>query len=129
MSLAEEKKYYLEEHAPKNPQEEIKTGLKAVENKKESNKLQVVSRLEKVVGVSFVVALVFLSVATIKLTTAVNHEEEAITGIQQKMSQAQKDVNKLEQEKNELLRQDRVKEIADKAGIKPHEDSIRTIRE
>lgn len=129
MSLAERNEYYLKEHTPNNPQEEKKIALQPVEKKEPVNKVSVLSRLEKIIGVSFVVALLVLSVATIKLTTAVNKEEEAISLKQQKIGTSKKEVNRLEQEKNELLRQDRVKDIADKSGIKLHEDSIRTIRE
>lgn len=92
------------------------------------SKLKKVSKLEKIVFCAFVVTFLFLSIATIKMTTAINREEEAITTVQQQMNESKSTIEKLEQEKNELLRADRVKGIADKADIELREDNIRKIK-
>ncbi|AQP54417.1 cell division protein FtsL [Vagococcus penaei] len=128
MSVPNREKFYLEEYEPPKPSAKDKLMLAPLPEMVPTSKLKKVSLLEKVVFISFIVTLLCLSVATIKLTTAINREEEAITTMQQDTVQAKKDINRLEQERNELLRQDRVKGIANDAGIKLHEDNIRTIR-
>ncbi len=92
------------------------------------SKLKKVSKLEKIVFITIIVTFLALSVATIKMTTSINREEEAITAIQSKMAASSSAIDKLEQEKNELLRADRVKSIAEKAGIEMREDNIRKIK-
>ena len=92
------------------------------------SKLKKVSKLEKIVFCAFIATFLFLSIATIKMTTAINREEEAITAVQKEINASQKSIDKLEQEKNELLRSDRVKEIAEKADIELREDNIRKIK-
>ena len=92
------------------------------------SKLRKVSKLEKIVFCSFILTFLFLSVATIKMTTAINREEEVITSIQKEIDTSKSTIDKLEQEKNELLRSDRVKEIANKADIELREDNIRKIK-
>ncbi len=92
------------------------------------SKLRKVSKLEKIVFCAFILTFLFLSVATIKMTTAINREEEVITSIQKEIDTSKSTIDKLEQEKNELLRSDRVKEIANKADIELREDNIRKIK-
>jgi cell division protein FtsL len=87
-----------------------------------------VSKLEKVVFCTIVATFLFLSIATIKMTTAINREEEAITSVQQEINTSTRAIDKLEQEKNELLRSDRIKEIAEKADIEMRDDNIRKIK-
>jgi cell division protein FtsL len=62
------------------------------------------------------------------MTTAINREEEAITSVQQEINTSTRAIDKLEQEKNELLRSDRIKEIAEKADIEMRDDNIRKIK-
>ena len=92
------------------------------------SKLKKVSKLEKVVFCTIVATFLFLSIATIKMTTAINREEEAITSVQQEINTSTRAIDKLEQEKNELLRSDRIKEIAEKADIEMRDDNIRKIK-
>ena len=49
------------------------------------SKLRKVSKLEKIVFCAFILTFLFLSVATIKMTTAINREEEVITSIQKEI--------------------------------------------
>lgn len=92
------------------------------------SKLKKVSKLEKIVFCAFVATFLFLSIATIKMTTSINREEEAITSVQQDINTSKSAIDKLEQEKNELLRSDRIKGIAEKANIELREDNIRKIK-
>ncbi|MGY3766517.1 cell division protein FtsL [Vagococcus vulneris] len=128
MPAVEKEEYALEKYDVTKPSEKQNLELAAMPEMMPTNKLKKISRLEKIVFASFIVTLLCLAIATIKLTTAINREEEAITTVQQETVQGKKDVNRLEQERNELLRQDRVKGIAADKGVELHEDNIRTIR-
>lgn len=92
------------------------------------SRLKKVSKLEKFIFASLIVTFLLMAVATIRMTTAVNREEEAISTMQVAQKETQKEIDKLEQEKSELLKSERVKDIAEKAGIELREDNIRKIK-
>ncbi|WP_326716877.1 cell division protein FtsL [Vagococcus jeotgali] len=92
------------------------------------SRLKKVSKLEKIIFASLIVTFLLMAVATIRMTTAVNREEEAISTMQVAQKETQKEIDKLEQEKSELLKSERVKDIAEKAGIELREDNIRKIK-
>ncbi|MGX7024162.1 hypothetical protein [Vagococcus hydrophili] len=128
MSLPEKQEPMIYDYAQTLPPESEKRLQETIPYLVPKSKLRKVSKLEKIVFATFIVTFLFLSIATIKMTTAINREEEAITAVQQKMNESNSAIDKLEQEKNELLRADRVKGIAEKAEIKVREDNIRKIK-
>lgn len=128
MSLAEKKDEQLYDYSQNLPSVEERRLKEPVPFVVPQSKLKKVSKLEKIVFCAFVVTFLFLSIATIKMTTAINREEEAISSVQQKMNASKSSIEKLEQEKNELLRADRVKGIAEKSEIELREDNIRKIK-
>ncbi len=128
MSLPEKKEPMIYDYTQALPPEEEKRLQENIPYLVPKSKLRKVSKLEKIVFSTFIVTFLFLSIATIKMTTAINREEEAITSVQQTMNESKSAIEKLEQEKNELLRADRVKGIADKSEIKVREDNIRKIK-
>lgn len=128
MSLPEKQMNPLHDYVPTTPSKEERRIEESFPYVVPQSRLKKVSRLEKVIFVAFIMTFLFLSIATIKVTTAINREEEAITAVQQEMNTSKKTIDKLEQEKNELLRSARVKEIAEKADIELREDNIRKIK-
>ena len=92
------------------------------------SKLKKVSKLEKFIFLAFVATFLCLSVATIRMTTYINREEEAISTIQAEKKQMQQDIETLDQERNELQRTERLKKVAEDAGMEMHEDNIRKIK-
>ncbi|MGO3731710.1 MAG: cell division protein FtsL [Vagococcus sp.] len=128
MSLPEKQMNALHDYVPATPSKEERRTEESFPYVVPQSRLKKVSRLEKVIFVAFIMTFLFLSIATIKVTTAINREEEAITAVQQEMNTSKKTIDKLEQEKNELLRSARVKEIAEKADIELREDNIRKIK-
>ncbi|HCM89337.1 MULTISPECIES: hypothetical protein [Vagococcus] len=128
MSLPEKQEPMIYDYAQTLPPEKEKRLQENIPYLVPKSKLRKVSKLEKIVFSTVVVTFLFLSIATIKMTTAINREEEAITSVQQTMNESKSAIDKLEQEKNELLRADRVKGIADKAEIKVRDENIRTIK-
>lgn len=128
MSLPEKKEILLYDVSHTLPAKDDERLRETVPYLVPQSKLKKVSKLEKVVFCAIVVTFLGLSVATIKMTTAINREEEAITAIQSKVNTSKENIGKLEQEKNELLRAERVKGIAEEAGLEWREDNIRKIK-
>lgn len=92
------------------------------------SKLKKVSKLEKFIFLAFIATFLCLAVATIRMTTYINREEEAISTIQAEKKQMQQDNETLDQERNELQRTERLKQVAEDAGMEMHEDNIRKIK-
>lgn len=86
-----------------------------------------ISLLEKITFMMLIVVFVGLAVATVSLSTAVTKNTEEITQIQQETNKLNEEVTRLEQEKSELSKVDRVKAIADEAGLETIEGNIRTV--
>lgn len=128
MALPEREKLELYDVSHTSPSKQDERLRETVPYLVPQSKLKKVSKLEKVVFCTIVATFLFLSIATIKMTTAINREEEAITSVQQEINTSTKAIDKLEQEKNELLRSDRIKEIAEKADIEMRDDNIRKIK-
>ena len=128
MALPERKNLQLYDVSYTTPSEQDERLRETVPYLVPQSKLKKVSKLEKVVFCTIVATFLFLSIATIKMTTAINREEEAITSVQQEINTSTRAIDKLEQEKNELLRSDRIKEIAEKADIEMRDDNIRKIK-
>ncbi len=128
MSAPERKKLQLYDEPHASPSKQDERLRETVPYLVPQSKLKKVSKLEKVVFCAMIATFLFLSVATIKMTTAINREEEAITSIQQEINTSEKSIGKLEQEKNELLRSERVREIAEKADMKIRDENFRKIK-
>jgi len=92
------------------------------------SKLKKVSTLEKFIFLACIATFLCLAVATIRMTTYINREEEAISTIQAEKKQMQQDIETLDQERNELQRTERLKKVAEDAKMEMHEDNIRKIR-
>ncbi|QIL45584.1 cell division protein FtsL [Vagococcus coleopterorum] len=120
--LPEFKEYEILEPVAANVTEQEETALQYPKRK-----LGRVSKLEKVVTTLFVIAALAIAVLTVRMTTAISKAEEAVSLIQIE-NVAQRDVvSKLEQEKNELSRTERVKEAAEKGGLEISDDNIRNV--
>lgn len=90
-------------------------------------KLGYVTKMEKVISGMFLAAALVMAFFTVKMTTTISKAEEAVSLIQIKNT-AQKDVvDKLEQEKNELSRTEKVKAAAEKGGLEIIDDNIRNV--
>lgn len=90
-------------------------------------KLKNISLMEK--GVIILISVVFVSLAfaTVTISTTITKTTEDITSIQQKIDMDLADIDKLEQEKNELSRAERLKEIAKNAGLVANDDNVRKV--
>lgn len=91
------------------------------------HKLSRVSKIEKVVAGLFI-GLAFVTAAvTVKMTTMISKAEEVVSLIQIGNVTKQDDVDKLEQEKIELSRTERIKEAAEKGNMEIVDNNIRNV--
>lgn len=93
-----------------------------------AKRLKHVSLLEKGMVAFLVVAAVILSVVTIQVRTSISKTEKEITSIQAELLTKEADTTRLQQEKSELSRTDRLKEIAEKAGLSVNDDNLRKVK-
>ncbi|MGX7352730.1 cell division protein FtsL [Enterococcus canis] len=91
-------------------------------------KLRHITYLERIVVMALVVAGVALAVMTIQMRTSVNQTLTDIGQIQNEVNTTKTDITRLEQEKGELSRADRVQKIAKEKGLKDHADNIRKVK-
>ncbi|WP_462258309.1 cell division protein FtsL [Vagococcus teuberi] len=129
MSLPEKHSQFIYDESPVNSPSKEKGKLEEVKlPMMPPSKLKKVTKLEKFVFVAFVGTFLCLAVATIRMTTYINREEEAISSIQAEKQQMQQDIETLDQEKNELQRTERLKKVAESAGMQMHDENIRKIK-
>lgn len=91
-------------------------------------RLKNISRLEKGIVVLIILLFVTMAVLTIKVTTTISQAEEEISAINQEINAQTNQVNKLEQEKSELSRTERIKKAAEDAGLTVDDENIRNVK-
>ncbi|MGX6970595.1 cell division protein FtsL [Vagococcus bubulae] len=129
MSLPEKQSPITYDNSPVNsPKEENKTLEEYQAPILPQSKLKKVTKLEKFIFTVFIATFLCLAVATIRMTTYINREEEAISSIQAEKKQMQQDIDTLDQERNELQRTERLKKVAESAGMQMHDENIRKIK-
>ncbi|UUV97956.1 cell division protein FtsL [Vagococcus luciliae] len=130
MSLPEKQSPFTYKDSPVNsPVSKENSTLKEVQPPIiPQSKLKKVTKLEKFIFTVFIATFLCLAVATIRMTTYINREEEAISSLQADSKQMQQDIETLDQEKNELQRTERLKKIAESAGMQMHDENIRKIK-
>ena len=93
-----------------------------------ARRLKRVSRLEKIIGSILVVSMIALALLTIYVRTDISQLEHDITQIEAATSQQKEEKVRLDQEKAELSKTERIKEIAEKQGLKIKDDNLRTVK-
>ena len=86
-----------------------------------ARRLKRVSRLEKIIGSILVVSMIYVR-------TDISQLEHDITQIEAETSQQKEEKVRLDQEKAELSKTERIKEIAEKQGLKIKDDNLRTVK-
>lgn len=90
-------------------------------------KLSKVSKVEKVVAGIFVAFALLTAAVTVMMTTMISKAEEVVSLIQIGNVSKQDEINKLEQEKIELSRTERIKEAAEKGNMEIVDTNIRNV--
>lgn len=91
-------------------------------------RLKNISRLEKGIVVLIILLFVTMAVLTIKVTTTITQAEEEISAINQEINLQTDQAAKLEQEKSELSRTERIKKAAEDAGLTVDDENIRNVK-
>ena len=90
--------------------------------------LQRISKLEKTIASIFIVALVGVGLLMIQLRTSITQVEQEISLIQGEVVVDSADFLRLEQEKSELSKSDRIREIAEENGMAIQSENLRKVK-
>ncbi|MGM0123693.1 cell division protein FtsL [Enterococcus sp. AZ194] len=93
-----------------------------------AKRLKRFTNLEKILVVGLASVIIGLSVMTIRLRTNISSVERDISGMTSTITTNKSEISRLEQEKNELSRSDRVKKIAEKQGLTINDDNLRKVK-
>jgi cell division protein FtsL len=115
------------------PQETIVESTKQVEHvsplpMNPRGKLSKITRYERAVAITILFVFVAFAVAQIFVSTKISSTQNQITTIQAEINSKNDKIDELKQQRNELLRADRVKKIASDRGLSVNENNIRNVR-
>lgn len=91
-------------------------------------KLRNISLLEKTIGFLLLVAIIGIAVLTIQIRTSITQMTNEITETQTTIQQKEESALKLEQQKNELSKADRIKDVAKNKGLSDNLENIRKVK-
>ncbi|OTN88061.1 cell division protein FtsL [Enterococcus sp. 7E2_DIV0204] len=91
-------------------------------------KLRNISLLEKTIGFLLLVAIIGIAVLTIQVRTSITQMTNEITETQATIQEKEESALKLEQQKNELSKADRIRDVAKSKGLSDNLDSIRNVK-
>ncbi|MBM7689506.1 cell division protein FtsL [Enterococcus ureilyticus] len=91
-------------------------------------KLRNISLLEKTIGFLLLVAIIGIAILTIQVRTSITQMTNEITETQAIIQEKEESALKLEQQKNELSKADRIKEVAKNRGLSDNLDNIRKVK-
>ncbi|XBG73616.1 cell division protein FtsL [Enterococcus cecorum] len=93
-----------------------------------ANKLKRISLVEKVIAVSILLFVVVVALGMIYIRTSINQMEHDISIVEKEITVNEKEITRLQQEKNELSKADRIKQIAEKLGLSINDDNLRKVK-
>ncbi|MEG0627640.1 MAG: cell division protein FtsL [Enterococcus sp.] len=92
------------------------------------DRLKKITRIEKVAVLAFLVMLIGLSIVMVNYRNEISKTQNDITSIQTDIDGKEKTATQLQQEKSELSRSDRLKEVAEKAGLSINDANLRKVK-
>lgn len=92
------------------------------------DRLKKITRIEKFAVLAFLVMLIGLSVVMVNYRNEISKTQNDITSIQTNIDAKEKTATQLQQEKSELSRSDRLKEVAEKAGLTINDGNLRKVK-
>lgn len=90
--------------------------------------LKRLSNMEKLLLGVILTAIVGVSILTIQLRTTITQVENEISAVQTQISEEESKAETLDQEKTDLSRPERLKEIAEQNGLSDNADNLRTVK-
>ena len=92
------------------------------------NHIRVMTRMEKAFYSAIVLTAIVMSIAVVFLQGRNQAIKQQITDLNSKISDEKTELNNAKQAVNELTNSDRIKEIANKAGLSINNDSIKSVK-
>ena len=92
------------------------------------DRLKKITRVEKFAVLAFLVMLIGLSIVMVNYRNEISKTQNEITSIQTDIDAKEKTATQLQQEKSELSRSDRLKEVAEKEGLSINDSNLRTVK-
>ena len=99
-----------------------------VVNRALRNQIRFMTRMEKAFYSAIVLTAVVMSISVVFLQGRNQAIKQQITDLNSKISDKKTELNNAKQAVNELTNSDRIKEIANKAGLSINNDSIKSVR-
>ncbi|MGC6767210.1 cell division protein FtsL [Enterococcus sp. LJL128] len=90
-------------------------------------RLRNVSLFEKFLSVVLLAAAISMAVLTIQVRTAIVQTTNEITDAQAEITEKEEKALKLEQERNELSKAERIKKIAEEQGLSENDGNLRKV--
>jgi len=111
------------------PEEKSKKVQQKIELPQSPKKrLRNISFIEKAIGFILLVSIIGIALLTIQVRTSIIKATNTITQTQTQIEEKNEMSLKLEQQKNELSKADRVKEIAKNKGLSVNEGNLRKVK-
>ena len=92
------------------------------------NLIRFMTRMEKAFYSAIVLTAIVMSIAVVFLQGRNQAIKQQITDLNSKISDEKTELNNAKQAVNELTNSDRIKEIANKAGLSINNDSIKSVK-
>lgn len=112
--------------SPENEPKKVQKNVNLPQSPK--RKLRNISLLEKTIGFLLLVAIIGIAILTIQVRTSITQMTNEITETQATIQQKEESALKLEQQKNELSKADRIKDIAKSKGLSDNIDNTRKVK-
>ena len=93
-----------------------------------ARRLKRISKIEKLIGILLLFSVIGLAILTVYVRTDISQLEHKISQIEAQTSLQGQEKVRLEQEKAELSKTERIKEVAEEAGLKINDDNLRTVK-
>ncbi len=93
-----------------------------------ADRLKKISRIEKIVAVGLLAMLISMAIIMVNTRNDISKTQNDITNTQTEIDKKEKTATQLQQEKNELSRSDRLKEIAEKDGLSINDENLRKVK-
>lgn len=92
------------------------------------NHIRVMTRMEKAFYATIVLTAIILSVSVVYMQGRNQAIKGQITDLNSKISDKKTELNNAKQSVNELTNSDRIKQIANRAGLSINNDSIKSVK-
>lgn len=93
-----------------------------------AKRLKKISKLEKFFVAMLGLMMIATALFTIQVRNTISKTENEISALQADIVKKEEEANRLEQEKSELSRSDRIKKVADDEGLTVNDENLRKVK-